>query len=106
MSELFSQFGNSLPQPIYCKQTKHKTKTNLKALLAWQAHILQNITHEVLDSFSLETLDEAFFEDTTSSSEVCDSQLEQEANLFTVKPLIPSSKIKKMTYLTLSLDTF
>ncbi len=68
MSNLFSQFAGKIPQAIYCKQSIEKAKPNLKALLAWQAHILQKASSEEIDYFSLENLNNSFFEELLSFS--------------------------------------
>jgi len=68
MSNLFRQFGGKPPQTIYCEQSKEKTNPNINVLLAWQAHILQKTSTDEIDDFSLETLDDSFFEELLSFS--------------------------------------
>ncbi|PKL22192.1 MAG: hypothetical protein CVV48_04000 [Spirochaetae bacterium HGW-Spirochaetae-4] len=68
MSNLFRQFGGRIPQTIYCKQSLEKAKPNLNALLAWQAHILQKASSDEVDDFSLDSLDNSFFEELLSFS--------------------------------------
>lgn len=68
MSELFSQFVDIIPKPVYCKQSKGKSAPNKNALIVWQAHILQQASFEVIDDFSIDALDDAFIEELLSFS--------------------------------------
>lgn len=68
MSKLFSQFVNKIPEPVYCKQSKSNTEPNLNALLAWQAHILQQVSSDEIDDFSMDALDDTFLEELLSFS--------------------------------------
>ena len=55
---LFAVFGDTLPQPIYCKNTDRKIDTN--ALTAWQARAMGLALQEDLPPFSQEILTEGF----------------------------------------------
>jgi HTH-type transcriptional regulator/antitoxin HigA len=68
MSELFSLFENKTQKPIYCKQSKRQSQPNMNALLAWQAHILQQTSFIEIDQFSLESLNDSFVEELLSLS--------------------------------------
>lgn len=62
MTELFDIFSKEIPNNVYCKQANVKNEPNNKALVVWQAHILKQISFEKIDDFSLNTLDDNFFE--------------------------------------------
>jgi HTH-type transcriptional regulator/antitoxin HigA len=64
-------------------------------------HELGHVTKHLYDG----TDNRAFFDDTSFNSEACDSKLEQEANLFAMEHLIPSSIIEKSDLSTVSLWT-
>ncbi|RLE45775.1 hypothetical protein DRJ25_05175 [Candidatus Woesearchaeota archaeon] len=52
--DFFSVFGNSVPQPIYCKNTDADIDTN--ALIAWQAKAMELASQEDLPPFLPENL--------------------------------------------------
>jgi HTH-type transcriptional regulator/antitoxin HigA len=68
MSELFSQFADRIPKPVYCKQSNRKSEPNMNALLAWQAHILQQVSFDEIADFSLESIGDSFIEELLSFS--------------------------------------
>ena len=68
MSGLFDQFVDETPKFVYCKQSKSKTTPDMNALLAWQAHILTRISSEKINDFSMDALDDSFFEEILSFS--------------------------------------
>ncbi len=59
LERLFAVFGDQEPVPAYCRHGNHET--NPKALMAWQAHILNLIGDESLPEYSPEALDDNFF---------------------------------------------
>ncbi len=68
MSELFTQFADETPKLVYCKQSKSKTEPDMNTLLAWQAHILTQVSSDEIDDFSMDALNDSFFEEILSLS--------------------------------------
>lgn len=52
--DLFSVFGDKMPQPIYCKNSDKEVDIN--ALIAWQARVVELASQEDLPPFSPENL--------------------------------------------------
>lgn len=59
LAGLFAPFRGNLPQPIYCRHTGRETDP--RALLAWQARVVNLIQDTTLPPYEPDRLDDTFF---------------------------------------------
>lgn len=64
--DLFSVFGDTMPQPIYCKNSDKDVDQN--ALIAWQARAVELASQEDLPPFSQENLNRSLIEEVVKLS--------------------------------------
>ena len=64
--DLFSVFGDRMPQPIYCKNSDKEVDTN--ALIAWQARAVELASQEDLPPFSSKNLTRSLIEEVVKLS--------------------------------------
>ncbi len=64
--DLFSVFGDTMPQPVYCRNSDKEVDTN--ALIAWQARVIEFALQEDLLPFLQENLNESLIREVVKLS--------------------------------------